>query len=101
MAKVKKAQDGSKVKSTYTSEKPGDRSKRYTTSYSVDTTGYAAGKKKFPATKEVSVSKGGGPSQSMMKKETSVGKGKVKRMMEKPSTSRVNRKHGGKISKKK
>ena len=43
--KMKKAQSGEKVKGTVTGSVPA-----ITKNYSVDTTGYAAGKKKFPAT---------------------------------------------------
>ena len=49
MAKVKKAQDGARVKGTMVGR--GARS----SSYSVDTTGYSAGKKSFPATIKTTV----------------------------------------------
>ena len=88
MGKIKKAQLGERLKGSYTFEKPGDRANRYNIDYSIDTTGYSAGKKKFPATKKVT-----GPKYES-EKEVTVGKQKVKRIIENPNRVRVN-KNGG------
>lgn len=88
MAKIKKAQRGERLKGSYTFEKPGDRANRYNIDYSIDTTGYSAGKKKFPTTKKVT-----GPKYES-EKEVTVGKQKVKRIIENPNRVRVN-KNGG------
>ncbi len=94
--KTKKAQGGKTLKATRITEKPGVPSSRARIDYSVDTSGYAAGKKKFPATREVSSKYG------EKKKDISVRRSKVKSLIEKPFSSRVNKpklKMGGKLAK--
>lgn len=95
--KIKKAQGGKTLKGTRIIEKPGVPSSRTKIDYSVDTSGYAAGKKKFPATREVTNKSG------KTTKDVSVKRGKVKSLIEKPLKSRVNvpkyLKMGGKLAK--
>ena len=95
--KIKKSQFGENIKATRIIEKPNNPSSRRQIDYSVDTVGYSAGKKKFPAIKKTTTNEG------VSEKETTVGKGKVKNLIKKPFMSRVNspkKKMGGKLTKK-
>lgn len=92
--KIKKAQTG--VKATRITEMPNYPSTRRRIDYSVDTAGYAAGKKSFPATKKTTTREG------TTEKKLTVGRGKVKSFIKKPLMSRVNvpkKKLGGKLAK--
>lgn len=95
--KTKKAQGGKTLKAIRITEKPGVPSSRRRIDYSVDTSGYAAGKKKFPATREITDKSG------KTKRDISIGRSKAKSLIEKPIKSRVNMpkylKMGGKLAK--
>ena len=79
MAKIKKAQGGEKLKATRIINKSG-RPAAFTNEYSVDTSGYAAGKKRFPATKEITRK----PSGNKTKKDVKVGRSEVKSFIKDP-----------------
>jgi hypothetical protein len=77
--KIKKAQSGEKLKATRIINKAG-RPASFTNEYSVDTSGYAAGKKRFPATKEITRK----PSGNKTKKDVKVGRSEVKSFIKDP-----------------
>jgi hypothetical protein len=90
MAKIKKAQAGDKLKATRITNKP-TRLAAYTNEYSVDTSGYAAGKKKFPGTKEVTKQ----PSGSKTKKDVKVKRSEVDKFIKEPIKVRTNKAQSG------
>jgi hypothetical protein len=107
---IKKAQSGTPVKGSRTlmmypaKKDKTDANVKVVRSFSVDTTGYAAGKKKFPYTEDTEVTNKGG---SQVKRKTSsgnLGRQDTKSLIEKPTdTTFVNprRKNGGKVMPKK
>jgi len=91
--KVKKAQTGERVKGTVVGPTAMTRE------YSVDTSGYAAGKKKFPASIKTTV---GTKNKKETEGEGSVSRGTVKSFLKgKTVTSPDRQKNGGKVKKSK
>jgi hypothetical protein len=93
MKKIKKAQSGEKVKGTMI----GRASRN--SEYSVDTTGYAAGKKEFPATIKTTV--GTKNKKELPETKGTASKSMVKTFLKgKPVISPERKENGGKIKKK-
>jgi len=91
---VKKAQDGNKVKGTMIGR--GAR----TSQYSVDTSGYAAGKKEFPASIKTTV--GTKSKKDLPETQGSASRSMVKSFLKgKPVTAIERQKYGGKVMAKK
>lgn len=80
MRKIKKAQAGDKLKATRIINK-GSNVSSVKQDYSVDTSGYAAGKKKFPATKESTMERSGKKTQ----KNVNVRRSQVDKFIKNPS----------------
>lgn len=80
MRKIKKAQAGDKLKATRIINK-GSNTSSVKQDYSVDTSGYAAGKKKFPATKESTMERSGKKTQ----KNVNVRRSQVDKFIKNPS----------------